>query len=84
MWENVSRLYGVSEKENPYDKEMLIAQYEKHNKDVIEYFKGRDNDLLVINLSDPDAYSKFCEFIGVKSDKNNFPWENKTSEIPVK
>jgi hypothetical protein len=84
MWENVSKLYGVSSKENPYDKEKLIAQYEKHNKDVIEYFKGRDNDLLVINLSDPDAYSKFCEFIGVKSDKNNFPWENKTSEIPVK
>jgi hypothetical protein len=84
MWENLSRLYGVSSKENPYDKEKLVKHYEKHNADVIEYFKSRNNDLLVINLSDPDAYTKFCEFIGVKSDKNNFPWENKTSVIPIK
>lgn len=64
--------------EDPYNKEILLAHYEKHNQDVIDYFKDRPGDLLIINLSDPLAYKKFVEFIGVDSPFDSFPWENKT------
>lgn len=33
------------------------------------------------NFLAEDVYSKFCNFIGVEALKNNFPWENKTSEV---
>lgn len=84
MWENAQTLHGFTEAQDPYEKEVLIKSYEKHNKEVMEYFKDRPNDLLVINLSDKGSYQKFCSFLGVKSDRTNFPWENRTSEINVK
>ena len=64
--------------EDPYNKEVLIKHYEKHNTDVIEYFKDRPDDLLVINLSDSQAYQKFIKFLNVDSPYTAFPWENKT------
>jgi Sulfotransferase domain len=81
MWENMSKLYGLSENDNPYDEQKLKAHYVKYNQEIQEYFSSRKEDLLVINLSEQGAYQKFCDFIDVKSDKKDFPWENKTSEI---
>lgn len=81
MYEVMSKRYNLSELDNPYSKEKLIFQYEKYNQEVINYFINRPKDLLVINLSDKDAYAKFCEFIGVESKGNSFPWENKTEDI---
>lgn len=74
---NTMRAHGTSN-EDPYNKEIMCAHYEKHNADVMEYFKDRKDDLLVINLSDSGAYQKFVEFIGVDSAYSDFPWENKT------
>lgn len=83
MWYNISNLYKTTE-QDPYHKETLIQHYIKYNHDVQEYFKGRDNDLLVINLSEEDAYNKFCSFLKVKSPFKDFPWANKTENIKVK
>lgn len=74
---NTLRLHGTPGND-PYNHEIMTAHYEKHNRDVIEYFKDRPDDLLVLNLSDTDAYQKFLEFLGVESDSTEFPWENKT------
>lgn len=82
-YENRINVYGVTEKDNPYDKTILTQHYEKRNQEIIDYFKDRPNDLLVINLSEPNTYQKFCQFINVKSDKTAFPWENKTEEIII-
>lgn len=82
-YENRKYVYGLNEYDDPYDKAKLIHYYERRNQEIIEYFKNRPNDLLVINLSDLKAYQKFCNFIGVKSDKMNFPWENKTEDIKL-
>jgi hypothetical protein len=82
-FENIKEIFGVSEHYNPYDKRILINHYENRNEEIIYYFKNRPNDLLVINLSDNNAYKKFCNFIGVQSYKDSFPWENKTDKINV-
>lgn len=77
---NVVRLHGTPDND-PYNKEIMINHYNNYNQSVIEYFKDRPNDLLVINLADDDAYQKFISFLGVESPYEDFPWENKTSEI---
>lgn len=64
--------------EDPYEKETLVKHYHAHNSYIIDYFKDRPQDLLVLNISEPDAYNSFTSFIGVVSSRNNFPWENKT------
>jgi len=65
-------------KEDPYNEEIMCNHYNEHNESVLKYFKDRPEDLLVINLSDKDAYQNFIEFIGVDSTYTDFPWENKT------
>lgn len=60
-----------------YNKEMMIDHYNQYNKNVLHYFKNKNN-LLVINISKPDSYHEFCSFIGEKPIYNEFPWENKT------
>lgn len=74
---NIIRVYGTAD-EDPYNKETMIAQYEQYNREVMEYFKDRPDDLLVINVAEPGAYQKFVEFLGVDSPYDDFPWENKT------
>jgi hypothetical protein len=81
IYNNFINNYGLTEMDNPYDKDILITHYEKHNQDIINYFKGRPDDLLIINLSEKDTYLKFCNFIGVVPKRKTFPWENKTDEI---
>ncbi|QUE32379.1 hypothetical protein IMS64_07105 [Francisella philomiragia] len=70
--------HGTSAKD-PYNKEIMIRHYDRHNQYIIDYFKDRPDDLLVINLSEKGSYQKFCEFIGSEcSADDTFPWENKT------
>lgn len=83
-WDITKKTYGISESDNPYDRELLIKCYEKHNKDVISYFKNRPNDLLVINVSDREAYQEICKFLKLKPTVDGFPWENKTSNFKTK
>lgn len=74
---NVVRLHGTPE-HDPYNKAIMIEHYERHNRDVIAYFKDRPEDLLVINIADKGSYQKFIDFLGIKSPYHDFPWENKT------
>jgi hypothetical protein len=75
---NTIKAHGTND-QDPYNKEIMISHYNEHNRDVIDYFKNRPNDLIVINLSVEGAYQKFSEFIGVDcAIDSNFPWENKT------
>lgn len=79
VWENWIEKFDVTE-EDPYNRDILIDYYTSHNKMVIDYFKNRDN-LIIINLSDEDSYRQFCEFLGKDALYDRFPWENKTSSI---
>lgn len=73
---NTVLLHGTPDSD-PYNKAIMTAHYEKYNRDVMAYFKGRPDDLLVLNLSEEDAYQKFVDFLGVESPYDSFPWENK-------
>jgi len=84
LWENYVHNYGMKDSDDPYDKEVLIGAYEEHNINVMSYFKNRPNDLLIINLGEKGAYKRFCNFIGVTPEEDDFPWINRTAEIPVK
>lgn len=78
MWDNFNARH-VIEGSDPYDKERLTKYYNDHNAMVIDYFRFKEN-LLVINLSHDDAYRKFCKFLEKQPLYDVFPWENKTDE----
>ncbi|MGH9160012.1 MAG: sulfotransferase [Vicinamibacteraceae bacterium] len=79
MWKANRAVYQTPETD-VYHQASLIKHYNDHNDQVRDYFKGRDC-LLVINLTESDAYRRFCHFIGVEPQREAFPWENKTANI---
>lgn len=64
-------------KDNLYDENSLKLFYNNHNQQVIDYFKDKNN-LLVLNISQPESYSKLAEFLNLSKKDGNFPWLNKT------
>lgn len=64
--------------DDPYDKETLISHFHFHNRMVKDYFRNRKDDLLVLNVSDPNAYKELCLFLGKPCQADGFPWENRT------
>lgn len=76
-WLMMKSLYHIPDND-PYNKEILINHYKNHNRAIMEYFKDRPDDLLVLNVTEDGAYQKLCGFLGVKSEKTVFPWENKS------
>ncbi len=63
LWDSFVLTYGDDEA-NLYRKDLYIRNYVDHNRNVIEYFRHRAQDLLVLNVGDPDAMRKLCDFLG--------------------
>lgn len=68
--------------EDLYNEFILINYYLNHIKRVELYFKGRESDLLKLNLSNKNQFNQFLNFIEIDSSTlKEFPWENKTIDI---
>lgn len=59
------------------NEERYLKFYEKHNEDVISYFKNRPDDLLVVRLEDPDKAEKIRVFLNSEI-KFEFPLLNQS------
>jgi hypothetical protein len=76
-----NRLLYNTPPDEPYNKDQLIASYNAHNDAVLEYFRHRPGDLLVLNVAEPDAYDRLCKFLGKPCTGEKFPWENRTADV---
>ncbi|MFW6275066.1 MAG: sulfotransferase [bacterium] len=79
-WHTFKHIYNTPDN-NLYNKEILINHYVSHNQAVLDYFKTRPFDLLVLNIARKGAYKKLLEFLNVESVSANFPWVNRTDDI---
>lgn len=57
--------------------EQFAKRYEENNGRVINYFKGR-NDLLIMCFEKGDGFPKLCKFLGVPVPNKPFPHMNKS------
>lgn len=57
--------------------EQLVARYERHNAEVLEYFKDRPGDLLVVDWSKGHGWRELCAFLGHDLPDVPFPQMNK-------
>ncbi|MGF1492450.1 MAG: sulfotransferase family protein [Microcoleaceae cyanobacterium] len=65
-------LYGSS---SP-DRELNIAAFKSFNQSVIEHFRDRPSDLLVMNIVEGEGWEKLCSFLGKPVPDLPFPREN--------
>jgi len=77
LWEAAQAVYGANE-ESLYDEELYISHYMDHNRTIVEYFKSRPGDLLVLDVAEPGAMEKLCAFLAVEHRGQQMPYLNKS------
>ena len=70
-------IYGKGKGLPKTDQANTISIYNNHNKEVINYFKDRPDDLLVIDFTKGDKWGKLCSFLGKDIPNTPFPHYNK-------
>lgn len=66
------RIYGTP----LFDAEKFNIAYEKHRQQVLQYFKGREEDLLIMDICNGDGWEKLCAFLGEDIPDTSFPYAN--------
>lgn len=66
------RVYGSKY----FDRELFSKVYDKHHKDVAEYFKGRPDDLLTLDIFKTDGWSDLALFLNFPAPMQPFPHSN--------
>jgi len=62
-----------------FDRKKYLEAYRRHNIEVVNYFYGR-KDLLVVNITIEDAWDKICSFLGKSKPELPFPQINRRPE----
>ena len=74
---HISQLAYGDDAPSPIGHEERYRQvYDAHNQAVLDYFKDRPGDLLVMELSKGDGWDKLCPFIGEPVPDGPFPRSN--------
>jgi hypothetical protein len=68
-------IYGVGCPKG--NEDIYMKRFENHNKEVIDYFKNRPEDLLLLNLSKGDGWKELCSFLKADIPNIPFPHANK-------
>ena len=67
-----NEVQGVEPSEWDYEKS--AQRYERHNREVLEYFADRiDKDLLVVCWEKGDSWAKLCAFLNKRQPNEPFP-----------
>jgi hypothetical protein len=67
-----------------FERERFSFVYDQHVHNVIEYFRDRPEDLLVLDVCRGDGYGKLCRFLGFPVVDEPFPRANTKHEKIVR
>lgn len=59
-----------------FNQKIMTKIYYKHNQEVLEYFKNRKNDLLILDVDSPNKWKKICSFLSKNAPAIKYPNEN--------
>ena len=71
-------IYGIARPKG--NEDVYIRRYERHNREVLEYFKDRGEQLLVLNIPAGEGWTKLCPFLGEQIPGIGFPCANTASD----
>ena len=64
---------------NPYytiSIDEILNEYEERNNEIIDYFKDKPDQLLVMNITESEGWDELCAFLDKPIPKEPFPHEN--------
>jgi hypothetical protein len=59
-------------------RDEIVRDYEERNRAVVDYFAGRPDDLLVLDISAGEGWEKLCPFLGLPVRAGRFPHRNRS------
>ncbi len=66
-------------------RQMFIERYEKHNENVLNFFRDESHRLLKVCWEeDPNPWRRLCEFVGAEVPDQPFPHANRSPNSPLK
>jgi sulfotransferase family protein len=71
-------IYGVGSPKG--NEDVFVERYERHNRDVLEHFRNRPEDLLVLRITEGEGWEKLCPFLGHRIPREAFPHEDPKSD----
>jgi len=71
-------IYGVGRPKG--NEDVYIARCERHNREVMEYFKDRSEQLLALNITAGEGWTKLCPFLDEQIPVISFPCANTVAE----
>jgi hypothetical protein len=72
----VIRLRQLIYRSIQFDREKFAAAYDRHQEDVMTYFRNRPEDLLVIDICGGESWEKLCPFLDKPMPEEAFPFAN--------
>ncbi len=73
-----NRIHTVLYGQKDFDAEIFLARYRRHNAEVLEYFKNRPGDLLVMDMDSSPGWKGICSFLGTPIPLVPYPIRNQT------
>jgi hypothetical protein len=67
-------IYGVGQPRG--NEKIYLARYERHNREVLDYFNDKPGRLLVLDITAGEGWGKLSSFLGEDCPDVNFPREN--------
>jgi hypothetical protein len=74
------RIHKLVYGQKGFDPEIFLTRYRRHNAEVLEYFKGREEDLLVMDMDKGAGWGELCTFLGRPVPGKPYPKEFTTEE----
>ena len=71
-------IYGIGYPKG--HEQIYIRRYETHNQEVLDYFRHRPQDLIVLRITEGEGWAKLCPFLGVSIPSIPFPHLNKNEK----
>jgi hypothetical protein len=62
-------VYGIQ----TFDHAVFLERYRRHNAEVLDYFKDRPNDLLVMKMDEGAGWPELCNFLDVPVPDRKYP-----------
>ena len=72
-------IYGRGKGLPKYHKANTLSVFNTHNNEVLEYFKDRPDDLLVLDFTKGDKWDKLCAFLNHSVPEDSFPHYNNSA-----
>lgn len=61
------------------NEDVYIERYERHNREVQDYFKDRPGDFLSVDITAGNGWEALCPFLGHEIPDIPFPYDNQAS-----